>query len=138
MDETQRYTLFGFSFVFLLFVLMVSIFLAMIFMGNNVVPTGEYVEIWNNAKILTITIWIVCIPLLIILYMKYRKLEIPKPTDLTNRHDSFRDTRQCTICQKHPVSKNYHLKHEHKLNEFNLEDYFIDCGCDRCTFYKSP
>ena len=25
---------------------------------------------------------------------------------------------------------------EHKLKDFKLDDYFVDCGCDRCTFYN--
>ena len=135
MDEKKRYNLFGFAFFALIGLLIVSVFLAMIFMPDNVVPTGEYVKIWENAKILTVTIWIVCIPLLIILYMKQRKLEIP-PTDLDPSHIDGRDANQCNICQKHPFSKKYHLKHEHKLKDFKLDDYFVDCGCDRCTFYN--
>ena len=135
MGETKRYNLFGFAFFALGGLLMVSVFLAMIFMPDNVVPTGEYVKIWENAKILTVTIWIVCIPLLIILYVKQRKLDIP-PTDLDPSHIDGRDANQCNICQKHPVSKKYHLKHEHKLKDFKLDDYFVDCGCDRCTFYN--
>jgi len=80
MAEEKRSLLLGISCVFLCTVLAISIILAGIFMGGNVVPTGEYVELWNTVNISIIAIWIVCTPLLIVVYMKISKSKPPKPT----------------------------------------------------------
>ena len=98
----------------------------------------EYVE-ENNSFF--IPIWFYSsfagIPLMIYVYKKYKTLEQEQPSRLTKLYYSGRAKKQCTICQKHPVSKKYHLKNDHKMKDVNVDDYFLDCGCDICARYDS-
>ena len=43
---------------------------------------------------------------------------------------------QCTLCEKHPTSKNYHIKNVHKLKNVDVKSYFKDCGCNKCADYN--
>jgi hypothetical protein len=73
---------------------------------------------------------------MIIAILKYRKSELTNPTRLTKLYFRRRDAKQCTICQKHPASKKYHIKNEHSLKNGKIENYFKDCGCDKCAIYN--
>ncbi len=92
----------------------------------------EAIEMLLNFSLIS---WIVGIPLLIIVIIKRRKSELTSPTRFTKLYFRRREAHQCTICQKHPASKKYHLKSEHKLKNVNVDDYFRDCGCDKCARY---
>jgi len=74
---------------------------------------------------------------LVFVWKKYKTLEQEQPSRLTKLYFSGRAKKQCTICQKHPVSKKYHLKNDHKMKDVNVDDYFLDCGCDICARYDS-
>jgi len=136
MDATIRFRLLQASMGILGMFLAMSGLFAGVFLAGQWMQTEENIAIWNIVIIFIIAIWIVCIPLLIIAIMKYRKSELTNPTGLTKLYFRRRDAKQCTICQKHPVSKIYHLRSEHKLKDFNFEDYFRDCGCDKCAIYN--
>jgi len=77
------------------------------------------------------------IPLFIYVNKKSKTLEQEQPSGLTKLYYLGRAKKQCTICQKHPVSKKYHLKNDHKMKDVNVDDYFRDCGCDICAHYDS-
>jgi hypothetical protein len=44
-----------------------------------------------------------------------------------------KDPSQCILCNKHPVSKKYHLRHVHNLRKVKVEEYFRNCGCNVCN-----
>ena len=98
--------------------------------------TEENIATWNIALIFSVTTWIIGIPLMIMIILKYRKSELTNPTRLTKLYFRRRDAKQCTICQKHPASKKYHIKNEHNLKNVKIDDYFKDCGCDKCAIYN--
>ena len=99
---------------------------------------SEYVEEYNWFFI---PIWFYSsfagIALLIFLIRKYRTLEQERPSGLTKMYYRDRAQKQCTLCQKHPVSKKHHIQNEHNLKNVNVNDYFKDCGCDICAHYDS-
>ena len=99
-------------------------------------PTEENIATWNIVLIFSITTWIVGIPLMILAIIKYRKSELTNPTGFTKLYFRRRDAKQSTICQKHPASKKYHIRNEHNMKEANIDDYFKDCGCDKCAIYN--
>jgi len=136
MNSTTRFRLLELSMGILAVVLAVSGMMAGIFLAGGVIPTEENIATWNIIMIFVLATWIVGVPLFIIAIIKHRKSELTNPTRLTKLYFRRRDAKQCTICQKHPVSKKYHLKSEHKLKDFNLDDYFRDCGCDKCAIYN--
>jgi len=121
-------------------VLCVTLSTSALFLGIGLAGQWEQTEanitIWNIVITTVSAIWIVGIPLLIFGILKYRKSDLTNPTGLTKLDFRRRDPKQCTICQKHPVSKKYHLKSEHKLKDVNVADYFRDCGCDKCAIYN--
>jgi len=122
-----------------------AVFLVMLIAGTGVfvIPSlfgyegGEDADLETIAIIVNVGLisWIVGIPLLIIMIITYRKLELTSPIGLTKLYFRRREPHQCTICQKHPASKNYHIKNEHKMKDVNVDDYFRDCGCDKCARY---
>ncbi len=68
-----------------------------------------------------------------ITWLSYRKLYNEPPSGLTKLYATgTRVKKRCTICHKHPVSKGYHLKHIHQLENVKKGDYFEDCGCEIC------
>ena len=71
----------------------------------------------------------------VFVWKKYRALEQEQPSGLTKLYYRDRAEKQCTICQKHPVSKKHHIESEHKMKNVNVNDYFRDCGCDICAHY---
>ena len=132
---TIRFRILQASLVLLIiFIAVTGIFVALFFTGYE--PSEEKVPgsfaLITNFSLIT---WIVGIPLLIIVIIKYRKSELTSPTGFTKLYYRRREAHQCTICQKHPVSKKYHIKNEHKLKDVNVDDYFRDCGCDKCARY---
>ncbi len=92
----------------------------------------ESIAMLGNFSIIT---WIVGIPLLIFVIIKRRKSELTNPTGFTKLYFRRREPDQCTICQKHPASKKYHIKNVHKMKDVKVDDYFRDCGCDKCARY---
>jgi len=78
---------------------------------------------------------IIGIPSLILVIIKRRKSELTSPTEFTKLYFRRREPHQCTICQKHPTSKNYHIKNVHNMKDVKVDDYFRDCGCDKCARY---
>ena len=135
MDATTRFRLLETSIFVICIVLTVSGILGgLALFGRK--ETAEDIALLNIIIIFTPVTLIVGVPLLIVAIVKHRKSELTNPTRLTKLYFRRRDAKQCTICQKHPVSKKYHLKSEHKLKDFNLDDYFRDCGCDKCAIYN--
>ena len=95
----------------------------------------EHRENWEGLVVFSFASWIVGIPILLYIIRKRRTLEITNPTGFTQLYFRRREPHQCTICQKHPVSKKYHIKSVHGLKNVNEGDYFKDCGCDKCAKY---
>ena len=110
-----------------------SLFAVLFLAGNR--ADVEFEGVGVILTILGFSSWVVGIPLVIIIYSKYRKLELTHPTGFTKLYYRGRAAKQCTICQKHPVSKKYHIKNEHKMKNVNVNDYFRDCGCEKCANY---
>ena len=134
-DSPWRFRILQLSLVLLCFLIaFTGVFIALFTI--NYEPSEEAdletIAMLVNASLLT---WIVGIPLLIIVIIKRRKSELTSPTRFTKLYFRRREPHQCTICQKHPVSKKYHIKNEHKMKDVNVDDYFRDCGCDKCVRY---
>jgi hypothetical protein len=71
--------------------------------------------------------------LILIIVLHYRTLYNEPPSRFTKLYATgTRVKKRCTICHKHPVSKGYHLKHVHQLENVKKGDYFEDCGCELC------
>ena len=137
MKPETRFRLLQASMVILAFIMSVfGVFVVVFLLGTATEIPEENIIIWNILTVFGIATWIVGIPLFIIALIKYRKSDLTEPTGFTKLYFRRRDPKQCTICQRHPVSKKYHLKSEHKLKDFNLDDYFRDCGCDKCAIYN--
>ncbi len=66
-----------------------------------------------------------------LLTLHRRKLYGETATGLDEMY--FRKRTRCVICDRHPVSKGYHLKHVHNLSKFKKKDYFKNCGCRICV-----
>jgi len=136
MDATIRFRLLQVSlFLLVIFIAFTGVFVVpVVFFGGE--PTdSDYPEVTLMLFNFGLITWIVGIPLLIIVIITYRKSELTSPTGLTKLYFRRREPHQCTICQKHPASKNYHIKNEHKMKDVNVDDYFRDCGCDKCARY---
>jgi len=99
--------------------------------------TDEGKEMLPILRIIFVASLIIGIPMMILAYSKHRKLELTTPSEWTKMFwgDGGGDERQCTICQKHPTPKNYHIKNVHKMKNVNVNDYFTMCGCIKCTKY---
>jgi hypothetical protein len=135
-SSTSRFRLLQLSISILALLLFISVFLLGLGLVSPGDPTEENIATMNMIIIFSSVTWIVCVPLLIIAIMKYRKSELTNPTGLTKLYFRRRDAKQCTICQKHPASKKYHIRNEHNMKEANIDDYFKDCGCDKCAIYR--
>jgi len=136
MDATRRFRLLQASMFFLIMILVISGMIAGIFSLDKWTRTEENIAMWNFIKIFAPVAWIVTVPLLTVAIIKYRKSELTNPTGFTQLYFRRRDAKQCTICQKHPVSKKYHIKNEHNLKNVKIDDYFRDCGCAKCAIYN--
>ena len=135
MNETTRFRLLQLSLVLLTsLIAFTGVFVAIFLYGYE---PGEDANVEAMAMLINVSLisWVVGIPLLIIVIIKRRKSELPTPTRFTKLYYRHREAHQCTICQKHPVSKKYHIKNEHKMRDVNVDDYFRDCGCDKCARY---
>lgn len=110
-----------------------GLFIGLFLAGQE--PSEEHDETWISLVVYSFASWIVGLPLLIGIIRKYRRSQLTSPTEFTKMYFRCREPHQCTICKKHPVSKKYHLKNEHKLKDFRVDDYFQDCGCDKCARY---
>ena len=136
MDATTRFRLLEVSIFVICIVLTVSGMLGLLALFGQYEPTEEDIALRNIFIIFSSTTWIVGVPLLIIAIIKHRRSELTNPTRLTKLYFRRRDAKQCTICQKHPVSKKYHIRNEHKMKNVKIDDYFKDCGCDKCAIYN--
>ena len=135
MDATTRFRLLQVSLVLLSsLIAFTGVFVAIFLSGYE---SGEDANVEAMAMLINVSLisWVVGIPLLIIVIIKRRKSELASPTRFTKLYYRRREPHQCTICQKHPVSKKYHIKNEHKMKDVNVDDYFRDCGCDKCARY---
>ncbi len=135
MDATTRSRLLQVSLVLLSsLIAFTGVFVAIFLSGYE---PGEDANVEAMAMLINVSLisWVVGIPLLIIVFIKRRKSELPTPTRFTKLYYRHREAHQCTICQKHPVSKKYHIKNEHKMKDVKVDDYFRDCGCDKCARY---
>ena len=137
MNSTKRFRLLQLSISILALLLFISVFLLGLGLVSPGDTTEENIATMNMIIIFSSVTWIVCLPLLIIVIMKYRKSELTNPTGLTKLYFRCRDAKQCTICQKHPASKKYHIRNEHNLQNVKIDDYFKDCGCDKCANYDN-
>ncbi len=135
MDATTRFRLLQVSLVLLSSLIAFTGVFIVLFSFNY--EPSEEADVESIAMLVngSLISWIVGIPLLIIVIIKRRKSELPTPTRFTKLYFRRREAHQCTICQKHPVSKKYHIKNEHKMRDVNVDDYFRDCGCDKCARY---
>ena len=136
MDAAIRFQLLRASAVLLVILIAFSgVFVAIFLSGYE---PGEDANVEEAMAMLingSLIIWIVGIPLLILVIIKYRKLELASPTRFEKLYYRGRASKQCTICQKHPASKNYHIKNVHNMKDVKVDDYFRDCGCDKCANY---
>jgi len=135
MDATTRFRILQVSLVLLLsLIAFTGVFVAIFLSGYE---PSEDADVETMMMLINVSLisWIVGIPLLIIVIIKRRKSELTSPTRFTKLYYRRREPHQCTICQKHPISKNYHIKNEHKMKDVNVDDYFRDCGCDKCARY---
>ena len=103
--------------------------------ANPELLTYEGKEMLPILRIIFVASLIIGIPMMILAYSKYRKLELTTPSELTKMFYGGGAEKQCTICQKHPTSKKYHIKNVHKMENVNVNDYFTDCGCAKCAKY---
>ena len=135
MDETISFRLLQVSLILLIMFLSgTGVFLG-IFLVQQEPFKPEAKESWDMMFNFSLIIWIIGIPSLILVIIKYRKSELTSPSGFTKLYYRRREAHQCTICQKHPASKNYHIKNEHKMKDVKVDDYFRDCGCDKCARY---
>ena len=135
MDATTRFRLLQVSLVLLSsLIAFTGVFIGVFLSGYEL---GEDANVEAMAMLINVSLisWVVGIPLLIIVIIKRRKSELTTPTRFTKLYYRRREAHQCTICQKHPVSKKYHIKNEHKMKDVKVDDYFRDCGCDKCARY---
>jgi len=110
--------------------------LPVIFFGANPeVFVDDSEDDFLTLRIIFVVSWIIGIPMMILAYLKHRTLELTTPSELTKMFHEGGAERQCTICQKHPTSKNYHIKNVHKMKNVNVNDYFTMCGCGKCSKY---
>jgi hypothetical protein len=75
---------------------------------------------------------IISLPLLYRVNSKYRKGELPYPNELEYKECRGTIKNQCNICQRHPISKKYHIENFHNKKNEKIEDYFVACGCLKC------
>lgn len=136
MNSTTRFRLLQLSISVLALLLFTSGFLLGLGLVSPGDPTEENLATMNMIIIFFSVTWIAGLPLLIIAIIKYKKADLTDPTGLTKMYYRRRDAKQCTICQRHPVSKKYHLQNEHNLKNVKTDDYFRDCGCDKCAIYN--
>ena len=135
MDATTRFRLLQLSLVLLVSLIAFTGVFVVIFLSGYEPSEDADVETMMMLINVSLISWIVGIPLLIIVIIKRRKSELTSPNRFTKLYYRCREAHQCTICQKHPVSKKYHIKNEHKMKDVNVDDYFRDCGCDKCARY---
>jgi len=135
VSETTRFRLIQLSIILLIAILSgTGVFLG-IFLVQQEPAKPEAKESWDMMLIFSLVVWIIGSPSLILLIIKRRKSELTNPTGFTKLYFRRREPHQCTICQKHPASKNYHIKNVHKMKDVKVDDYFRDCGCDKCARY---
>lgn len=136
MNYTLRFRLLELSIGVLCVVLVITGLIFGIFLLDQWERTQENIATWEIIMIFAPASWIIGVPLLVIAIIKHQRSELTNPTWLTKLYFRRRDAKQCSICKKHPVSKKYHLKNEHKMKDFNVDDYFVDCGCAKCAIYN--
>jgi len=135
MDATTRFRLLQASLILLFSLIAFTGLFVAIFLSGYEPGEGADLEAFAMLTNGSIILFIIGIPLLIIVIIKYRKSELTSPTGFTKLYYRRREAHQCTICQKHPASKKYHIKNEHNLKNVNVDEYFRDCGCEKCARY---
>ena len=136
MDAATRFRILQVSLILLVtFIAGTGVFVIPVIFFGGEATDSDYPEATLMIFNFGLLTWIVGIPLLIIVIIIRRKSELTSPLGFTKLYYRRREAHQCTICQKHPVSKNYHIKNEHKMKDVNVDDYFRDCGCDKCARY---
>jgi hypothetical protein len=87
--------------------------------------------------VLTIVILYASIRLLIRVKSELNNADIPFPSTLEGT-EILRESNQCKICKRHPLSKKYHIEKIHDIEDSRTMDYFVNCGCVRCDIMHTP
>jgi len=136
MNQKTKKKLFALSFMILLFnLLFAGLFVGLLFYSQSTIvdENSGYV---NWLVIYGIVTCIVGIPLFIILIMKYRQFDMGQPSWIDKENYLGRSQNCCTICGRHPTSQKYHIQKEHNLKDVKTDEYYQDCGCDKCAKYS--
>ena len=116
-------------------VLIPGIVIALMYLGTAYIeindPTIFITSIYRFLGFLIITL-IISLPLLYRVNSKYRKGELPYPNELEYKECRGTIKNQCKICQRHPISKKYHIENFHNKKNERIKDYFVACGCLKC------
>ena len=111
-----------------------SISLLFILMMIRNIETGfeSTLDVYQTLNIASI-VFVISLPVIPLVWLRYRTLYTEPPNIITKLYvTGQRVKKSCTVCNRHPVSRGYHLKHVHQLENAKIRDYFKDCGCERC------
>ena len=92
-----------------------------------------YTVIASGLSTLGLSLILACL-----IYLDHTRYETPMyyPTDYEGNPMYKKRTKQCILCERHPLSEKYHVKKVHGLEHVDVKSYFRCCGCNICVEYQ--
>ncbi|MDH3203097.1 MAG: hypothetical protein OEL81_00260 [Nitrosopumilus sp.] len=134
VDHRMKKRLWKYELIISICIIIIAISLVFIIMMRVNITTGfkSTIDPYETLVIASIVL-VVSLIVIPVVWLRYRTL-YNEPLNWFTKQQATgtRVKKRCTVCNKHPVSKGYHLKHVHQLENVKRRDYFEDCGCEMC------
>jgi len=114
-----------------IFTMAISLFFVLMMIRNIETGFESTLDVYLTLNVASI-VFVVSLPVIPITLLRYRTLYNEPPRSLTKEYTTGTWVKKrFTICHKHPVSKGYHLKHVHQLENVKKETILTDTpvGC---------